>query len=163
MSKSLLVAFAIGIACIAIAVAGIFYMQRGAHVALESKMLKVRSAPLDENSSLVALDFRINNGSDYPFKVRSVTVLMEDAAGGQTEGQTVSEPDAKRVFAGIPLLGQKYNDSLIMNDKLPPKASWDRMIASRFEVPEAKLETRKRFLVRIEEVDGPVVEIPEKK
>jgi hypothetical protein len=88
---------------------------------------------------------------------------MEDAAGGQTEGQTVSEPDAKRVFAGIPLLGQKYNDSLIMNDKLPPKASWDRMIASRFEVPEAKLETRKRFLVRIEEVDGPVVEIPEKK
>ena len=126
MSKTFAVAFGIGIACIAIAVAGIFYMQRGAHVDLEAKVLKVRSIPLDENSSLVAIDFRISNGSDYPFKVRTVTVLFESPTGGQTEGQTVSEPDAKRVFAALPLLGPKYNDSLIMNDTIPARATWDR-------------------------------------
>jgi hypothetical protein len=162
MSKTFAIAFGIGIACIAIAVAGVFYMQRGAHVDLDGKTLKVRTAPLDENSSFVAVDFRISNGSDYPFMVRSVTVVMEDAAGGQTEGQTVSETDAKQVFSALPTLGPKYNETLRMNDKLPPKASWDRMASSRFEMPETKLATRKRFLVRIEEVDGKIVEIPEK-
>src|SRR5271157_1776462 len=162
MSKNFAIAFAVGIACIAIAVACIFYMQRGAHIDLSGKTLKVRTTPLDENSSLVVVDFRLNNPADYPFMVRSVTVVMEDAAGAQTEGQTVSEPDAKRVFAGIPMLGQKYNDTLIMRDKLPPHTTWDRMVAARFEAPESKLQARKRFLVRIEEVDGKIVEIPEK-
>ena len=41
-------------------------------------------------------------------------------------------------------------------------AAEDRMVAARFEVPEAKLEQRKRLLVRIEDVDGPVTEISEK-
>jgi hypothetical protein len=162
MSKTLAIAFVVGIACIAIAVGGVFYMQRGAHVDLAGKALKVRTTELDEKSSLAVVDFRINNPSDYPFMVRSVTMIMEDGAGKQVEGQTVSEPDAKRVFEGIPLLGQKYNATLIMRDKLPPKMSWDRMVAARFEVPEPQLEARKRLLVRIEEVDGKVVEIPEK-
>ena len=162
MSKTFAIAFGIGLACIAIAVAGIFYMQRGAHVDLEAKTLKVRSIALDENSTLVAVDFRISNWSDYPFKVRTVTVLLEDPSGGQIEGQTVSEPDAKRVFTALPLLGQKYNDSLIMNDTIPARATWDRMIASRFDMPQAKVEGRKRLVTRIEEVDGKIVEIPEK-
>lgn len=162
MSKTLAIAFVVGIACIAIAVSGVFYAQRGAHVDLAGKALKVRTTELDEKSSLAVVDFRISNPSDYPFMVRTVTMIMEDGAGKQIEGQTVSEPDAKRVFEGIPLLGQKYNASLIMRDKLPPKESWDRMVAARFEVPEAQLQARKRLLVRIEEVDGKVVEIAEK-
>src|SRR5438270_9707161 len=101
MSKNFMLAFAIGIVCIAIAVGGIVYMQRGAQVELQAKVLKVRVVPLDETSSLAAIDFRIANNSDYPFKVRGVTVVMEDAAGTPMEGYTVSEPDAKRVFAGI--------------------------------------------------------------
>ena len=158
MSKTFAIAFGIGIACIAVAVAGIFYMQRGAHVDLESKVLKVRSIALDENASLLAVDFRISNGSDYPFKVRTVTVTIEDANGGQTDGYTVSEPDTRRVFAALPLLGPKFNDSLIMNDTIPARATWDRMIASRFDMPVEKLDARKRVIVKIEEVDGKIVE-----
>ncbi len=106
MSKTFAIAFAVGIACIAIAVAGIFYMQRGAHIDPQGRMLKVRTTPLDENSSLAVVDFRLNNTADYPFMVRSVTMVLEDASGVQTDGQTVSETDAKRVFEGIPLLAQ---------------------------------------------------------
>ena len=162
MSKTFLAAFGIGLVCIAIAVGGIFYMQRGAKVDLEGKVLKVRTLALDENSSLAVLDFRIVNASDYPFMVRTVTVVMEGPAGGPMEGDTVSEPDAKRVFASVPALGTKYNDTLIMNDRMAPHASWDRMVASRFNVPEDKLQSRKRFIVRVEEVDGKIVEIAEK-
>jgi hypothetical protein len=37
------------------------------------------------------------------------------------------------------------------------------MVAARFEVPESKLVARKRFIVKVEEVDGMVSEIAEDK
>ncbi len=162
MSKNLAIAFGIGLVCIAIAVAGIFYMQRGARVDVHGKLLKVRTAATDDNNSFAVIDFRIENPSDYGFKVRTVTVVLEDASGNQTEGQTASDSAARQALEGIPALGQKYNDSLIMNDMIPPKATWDRMIAASFSVPEAKLQARKRFLLKIEEVDGKISEISEK-
>lgn len=163
ISKTLAITFAIGIAVIALAVAGVLFMQRGAHMVLPGKVLKVRTAPLDENSSIVVIDFRVTNPADYTFMAKSVKVVLEDAAGNQTEGETSSELDAQRVFAGIPLLGEKYNQSLKERDKIVPHTSRDFMVASRFEVPEPKLAARKRFLVRIEEVDGLVSELAEQK
>jgi len=162
VSKNFAIAFGIGIVCIAIAVAGIFYMQRGAHVDVHGKFLKVRTAPIDDNNSLAVVDFRIENPSDYGFKVRTVTVIMEDAGGNPDEGQTASDSAARQAIEGIPTLGVKYNDSLIMNDTIPPKGTWDRMIASSFKMPESKLQSRKRFVVKIEEVDGKISEISEK-
>jgi hypothetical protein len=162
MSKTFLIAFAVGIAVIAIAIGGVLYMQRGAHIDPQVKVLKVRTAALDESSSLVVVDFRIANTSDYPFKVRGVTVEVDNADGSKPEGDTVSEIDAGRVFQGLPMLGTKYNDSLKMNDMVPARSSWDRMIASRFNMPESQLQARKQLVVKVEEVDGLVVEIREK-
>jgi hypothetical protein len=122
----------------------------------------VRTAPLDEGSSVAVLDFRVSNPADYPFVVRTVTVTVEDASGNRVDGETISEMDAKRMFEQLPLLGQKYNDSLIMGNRIAPHATEDRMIAARFEEPEAKLDSRKRMLIRVDEVDGAVQEISEK-
>jgi hypothetical protein len=36
------------------------------------------------------------------------------------------------------------------------------MVAARFEAPVSRLEARKRFLIRIEEVDGKEFELPER-
>jgi hypothetical protein len=163
ITKTLAITFAVGIAVIALAVAGVFYMQRGAHMVLPGKVLKVRTAPLDENSSIAVIDFRVTNPADYTFMAKSVSVVLEESSGNQTEGQTSSEVDAQRLFAGIPLLGEKYNVSLKERDKVPPHDSLDRMVAARFEVPESQLSARKRFLVRILEVDGGGSEIAEKK
>jgi hypothetical protein len=162
MSKSFLTALVIGIAVIAVAITGVLYMQRGARVGLLGSVLKVRTAPLDENSSVAVIDFRYRNPANDPFIVRTVTVILEDADGNQYNGATVSESDAKRLFEGLPLLGQKYNDTLVMQDKIPSGASADRMVAARFEAPEGRLEKRKRFLLRIEDVDGPVTEFTER-
>jgi hypothetical protein len=70
--------------------------------------------------------------------------------------------DAKRLFEFMPLLGQKFNETLVTNTKIPAHTSEDRMVAARFEAPEARLEQRKRLLVRVEDVDGPISEISEK-
>src|ERR1039457_3528278 len=102
MSKNLLIAFSIGIVCIAIAAWWVVHLQRGAYVDLPGKVLKVRTAPLDEASSVAVLDFRVSNPADYPFVVRKVSVAMEDNAGNESEGQTVSETDARQLFQVIP-------------------------------------------------------------
>jgi hypothetical protein len=162
MSKNFLIAFGIGIVCVAIGVWLVVYMNRGAHVDLPGKVLKVRTAPLDEASAVAVIDFRVSNPANGPFVVRTVTVAMEDSAGAESVGQTVSEVDARQLFQVIPLLGQKFNDTLLMRDSIPPHNSWDRMVAARFEVPESKLEARKRLVVRIEEVDGKVFDLSEK-
>lgn len=159
MSKNFLIAFVIGVACIALAVAGILYMQRGAHLELPGKVLKVRTAALDEGSSVAVIDFRVSNPSDYPAVVRTVTVRLEKKGGGSVDGQTISDMDVQRVFAGIPLLGQKYNPSLVIQDKIPGRSTWDRMIAARFEIPEDQLANRARIVISIEEIDGKVFEI----
>src|SRR5581483_12267553 len=151
-----------GVGLIAIVVAGVLYMQRGARVGLAGSFLKVRTAPLDDNSSVAVVDFRFRNPGDVRFVVRNVTVVLEDAAGNRYEGRTVSESDAKRLFEAIPLLGQKFNDTLVVRDVVAAHAAEDRMVAARFEAPEAKLEQRKRLLLRIEDVDGPITEISEK-
>jgi len=157
-------ALTFGIAAIVVlaVIAGVFYIQRGAHLELQGKILKVRTAPIDDKSSVAVVDFRFTNVADYEFDVRKVTVMLVDSSGAQTEGSTISEIDAERLFQGIPLLGQKYNPSLITRNKIPPHATQDRMIAARFEVPEDRLDHRQQLVVRIEEVDGAVSELREK-
>src|SRR6516164_9768952 len=77
------------------------------------------------------------------------------------EGSTVADSDMGRLFDAVPLLGQKYNPTLIAREKIASHESEDRMVAARFEVPDDRLEARKRLVLRIEEVDGAVSEISE--
>jgi hypothetical protein len=156
MNKSLLVALGIAVLVVAAVIGGVFFIQRGAHLELQGRILKVRTAPLDENSSVAVLDFRFTNIADYPFTVRNVTVAMEDSGGNRIEGTAIAETDAQRLFEAIPLLGQKYNASLIVRDVIPGRASEDRMIAVRFDIPEAQLEKRRQVTIQIEDVAGPV-------
>ena len=152
----MLLALGIAVLVVAAVIGGVFFMQRGAHLELQGRILKVRTAPLDENSSVAVLDFRFTNIADYPFTVRSVTIAMEDGSGNRIEGTGIAETDAQRLFEAIPLLGQKYNASLIVREVIPGHTTEDRMIAARFDIPEAQIEKRRQITIRIEDVAGPV-------
>lgn len=154
MSKNILIASLVGIAIVVIAVAMVLQAQKGAHIELTGKILKVRTAPIDENSSVAAVDFRVTDPANYAFMVKSVTLTVVDASGKQIDGATVSEPDAVRIFDGIPLLGPKYNPSLIIGERILPHQTIDKMSSARFEVPDSVLESRKNLILRIDEVDG---------
>ena len=162
MKNQFVIAFGIGLACVGLVVAGVLLMQRGARIGLTGSVLKVRTAPLDDGSSVAVLDFRFSNPGNVLFVVRSVTVLLEEKDGKQYDGITVAEMDAKRLFEGIPLLGPKFTNTLVERDRIPGHTFQDRMVAARFDAPESRLDSRKRFLMRIEEVDGTISEISEK-
>jgi len=153
----------IGLLVVAIGIGGVFYMQRGAHLELKGAILKVRTQAMDENSSIAAIDFRFVNPSNYPFVVKEVVVTMVDKDGKTVESSPVSEMDARRLFQYYPALGQKYNDSLLMRDRIKGRETMDRMTVARFEVPESALESRRKLTVRIVDVDGPEAELQEGK
>jgi hypothetical protein len=162
MRNNFAIAFGIGIAVIALAVTGVLFMQRGSRLELPGKVLKVRTAPLDEHSSVVVIDFRVTNSSDVLFMVRSVSVEMEDSQGKNYVGSIAADMDVKPLFEGVPLLGQKYNATLLIRQTIPPHTSTDRMVAARFQAPDDMLQTRKRFIVRIEEMDRTSFELSER-
>lgn len=162
MNRKFGLLFLAGIGIMAVLVAGILYRQRDAAIGLTGQFLKVRTAQLDENSTVAVIDYRLDNPSSGLFQVHSVSLLMEDADGKQYDGIVSSEMDAKRLFEGFPLLGQKFNETLVMRDKVQPHSTMDRMVAVRYEAPESKIQGRKRFLLRIREVDGAVSEISER-
>jgi hypothetical protein len=148
---------------VCIAVVWIFYMQRGAHIEPTGKILKVRTLALDEGSSIAVVDFRVVNSSDYTVVVREVAVTVDESNGTSADGTVVSEMDARRLFQYYPVLGPKYNDSLIIRDRIKPHESLDRMIAARFEMPVARLDARKKLRLRVVDVDGPSGELVETK
>jgi hypothetical protein len=158
MSKNILIASGVGLLCVAIAVAVIFHMQRGAHIELTGKILKVRTAPLEDNAAVLVADFRVTNPADYSFLVNKVTLIEVDRSGKQIDGDTISEVDARRIFDAIPLLGPKYNPGLILRESIPAHATADRMISARFEVSDAALQSRKNLILRIEDADGRAVD-----
>ncbi|MGA2193947.1 MAG: hypothetical protein ABSH40_01670 [Bryobacteraceae bacterium] len=162
MKNTFVITFAIGLAVIALAVAGIFYVQRGAHMELPGKIVKIRTVPIDEEHSVAVADFQLHNSSDYPFVVRTVWLVLEDADGSQHPGLTSSEIDAQRFFDGTPMLGPKFAKTLITQETVAGRATEDHMVLANFEFPEARLQARKRFFVRIEEVDGKIFELSEK-
>jgi hypothetical protein len=161
MRLRLVVFVLLGVALAGAGVAWVFYAQRGAHLVLQGSVSKVRTVATDENSSVAIVDFRFVNVADYLWMVRKVDVSVTDAQGYTVPGSTVSEVDAARLFEYFPLLGQKYNDSLIARTRLEPHRTLDRMIAAKFEIPEAQLQARKGLRIRIEDVDGAVSEIAE--
>ena len=152
-----------GLVVIAIAVAWILYMQRGSHIEPTGKILKVRTLPADENSSVAVIDFRVENASNFGIIVREVTVTLEEPNGKIDDGAAVSEVDAQRLFQYYPVLGQKFNDTLKIRDRIRAHETMDRMIAVRFEIPQAQVDARKNLRLRVEDVDGPFGEIVERK
>jgi len=158
MKHPQLVAFGSAALVVAAAIGGVWYMARGAHLELRGSILKVRTAPLDENNSVAVVDFRFTNLADYEYNVLNVKVIVEEKSGAITEGVTVSEVDARRLFEALPLLGHKYNDSLVVRNRIPPHGTQDRMIAASFPMPESRLDMRQGITVRVEEVEGVVSE-----
>lgn len=161
-NKDNIIYYLIGLA-VAGLLAGVFlFSTRGAHVELKGSILKVRTLASDESNSVAIVDFRFVNPSDYPFMVRTVTVFVEDKQGNSSEGLTISDMDAKRLFDYYKELGPKYNDSLMTRARVNPKQSMDRMISASFPMTQEKLEQRKRIKLVVEEIDGPVSEIVER-
>ena len=162
MSRNFLIAFSIGLVLIGLLVAGVMFMQRGSAIEFQAKFLKVRTAPLDDTSTVAVVDLRLTNPSNLLLQVRQVQFEMEDAKGTRTFGDVIGEGDTKRVFEALPVLGTKFLETVSMGMHVQARSTGDYMVAARFGAPVADVDARKRFVLRVEEVDGKSFEFLER-
>jgi len=158
MSKRLLIFFGIGVVAVAIAVVVIVTANKGSHLELQGKILKVRTGALGEGNSIAVMDFRVLNPSDLPFTVRNVEISLEKANGEMEDGATISKSDLKQMFQYNRFLGDQYNEGLGLQDTIAPHATVDRMVAAHFEVSDEELQKAKAVHVSIQDVNGPLWE-----
>lgn len=158
-SRTLLLCAGIGLVVIGVLVSGGLFATRGTHLELEGSIRKTRTAALSPSRSVVVLDFRITNPSDYPFVIKTTEVEVTMADGRKEIGQFIPEVDAKTLFPALPALGDKLAVSVATGEKIAKKQTVERMAAASFSFPESELETRKGIVLRLRDVDGPVSEI----
>jgi hypothetical protein len=158
MSKQFLIFFGVGVVVIAVAVFAVLYSHRGAHLELKGEILKIRTGALSDQDSIAVLDFRVENISDVPFVVRQVEVTIDKRDGGTAESSIISKMDLHQLFQFNRFLGDQYNDSLSLKDKVAPHQTVDRMVAARFDIPNKDLEAAKTIHLSIQDLDGPLFE-----
>lgn len=153
MNRRLLLIVLGGAAAVVLLIASGLFVQRGARLSLEGAVQKIRIHASSETSTAVFADFRATNASDVLFQVRDVTIELVSPDGSVMSGEPVADVDATRYLAAYPELGQKFNPSLVSREKIAAKATVDRMIAARFEVPERTIR-RGKLRVRVVDADG---------
>src|SRR5262245_34447826 len=127
----------IGLAvALAVAGAGLFF-SRSSRIVLDGKIQKVRVQAIDEQSTAVIVDFRVTNPSKHTFVLGTGTIEIDTKDNKTLTGDTVSDRDAERFLAAYPLLGPKFNQSLVPREKVGSKQTGDYMLAARVDVPEA--------------------------
>lgn len=158
MNKRIFIFFGAAIIVLVIAVVIILNANKGSHLELDGKIMKVRTGALGEGNSIAVMDFRVTNPSDLPFTVRTVDVSLEKSNGEMVDGVTISKSDLKQLFQYNRFLGDQYNEGLSLQDTIAPHATVDRMVAAHFEVGEDDLEKSKAIHLSIQDVNGPLWE-----
>jgi hypothetical protein len=158
-NKTLLICAGIGLLVIGAMISGGLFVTRGTHLELTGSLRKMRVAALSPTRTVVVLDFRATNVSDYPFVVKTVEVEVTLANGKKEIGQFVPEVDAKTLFPALPALGDKLAVSIGTGEKIGKQQTVERMAAASFVLPESDLTGRKDVVLRLRDVDGPVSEL----
>ena len=159
MSKAFLVTFGVAAVGIGVLVWAGFIGTKGNHLEPTGKIGKLRIQDAGDNVAIVIADFSIVNDSDRVMQVRSIEASLEMPDGAVAAASQVPSPDVPKIFKAFPLLGEQFNEPLHLREEIPPHKTVDRMLALRVEAPASLIEKRKRFVVKIEDVSGPVLEL----
>jgi len=130
-------------------------------VRLEGSILKIRTYPLNSQSTLVLADFRVTNPTQLPFVVDKLEMFVDRPGGEPVPGDILSRADVNLVFEYQKITGPEYNDPLIISNQIKPGETIDRMSAGKVDVPEAQIDGRLGVRIRIHEFNGQVAEIAE--
>ncbi len=163
-SRQLFVFIGVGLVVVAIALAITLYGTKGSHLELAGWVLKVRTLATDEKNSIAVIDFRVKNESTrQTFVVQDTLVTVTAADGKPVECTPIARQDLDRVLEYYKVLGPKYNEALIIRDKVGPGQKMDRMVAVSVQLPEEELGKRKDLTLSLHDVDGPTFELKEKR
>jgi hypothetical protein len=159
MSKPFMVAF--GAVLLAMIVLVAFWRPSGRPQA-SGKIGKVRAQKVDDNETILILDFNLRNDSDRLKSVGNTTASLHAADGSVVEGHVIGASSLANVFSNFPALGDQYNPPLKGMEDVKAGQSVDRTIGIRFDAPDETIARRKDVVLDVEYINGPIVELTAK-
>jgi hypothetical protein len=159
MNKVFGIAFGGAVVVIAALIWFGFSETAGNHLVPTGSIAKVRTVKATDDLTFMVIDLKVKNDSDRDMIVRSIETEVDTADGGMLMGGAVANSDIKAAFASYPMLGDQYNPVLRDRDTIPAHQTVDRMVGIRIDASYEKVESRKRVVLRLEDITGPVLEL----
>ena len=162
MNKQFLTFLAVGLA-VACGIWYFFYAStKDMALAVSGEILKVRTVELSPHNVFLMTDFRVRNTSAVDFMLKEASIFVTMADGQEKEGHTVARSDIDNIMQYTPLAGPKFNQVLVMRDRVAAKVSIDRMAGATFAVEEQDLQARKKIRLHLTDLDGKEFDLLEK-
>ena len=162
MSRTFAIGFGAGVVVLALALGFIVYGNRASYLQPTGRILQVRSAPLDENSSVLLVDFEATNPSGREMTVRWITVNLHRADGATPDNMPIAGSDLPLLFRAHPELGKLEHPPAREREHIAPGQTVDQVIAVRYDFPESDLKQRKDLQLVVEDITGPKLELTAK-
>jgi len=163
MNQRFIISLVAGLAAAALLIGGVLAWRGGDRLDPTGQILKLRSAPVDDQRCLIVLDLRLTNGSNIALEIREVSLSVQNKEGATLQGTLVSGVDSKSLFTYYPVLGEAYNPPLIANTRIAPHQTVDLMLAARLDMPESELASRRKLSVMAQDRSGINIELLEKR
>ncbi|HYZ83774.1 MAG TPA: hypothetical protein VE621_05205 [Bryobacteraceae bacterium] len=156
------------IGLIALAIVGAFvgaglFVTKDNRLKLTGKVLQVRSYAISPETSIAVIDLSLKNPSTQQFQLGETAVELVKRDGSTVPGEIASNAEADRFFQYYPVLGKRYNPSLVRKTILNSGAGRDYMLSVRFDVPDSEIQNRKGVRIKLVDVDGVGSEITEQR
>lgn len=158
MTKQFWAFFGVGLVAVAAWAAMVWFGNVGSHLVLKGTILKVRTVDASDGGSFAVVDIRLKNPTNVLFVISDIELTVDPASGDAPKNYLISKSDLDAIFQVHPLLGPKFNDGLMVRDKIAPGQTLDGMIAAKFEIPVSQLDRRKSIHLHIEDLDGTVAD-----
>ncbi len=162
MNQRFAIGFGVGLVVLALGTWWAVVDSRGNHLDPKGKIGKVRTLQVDDNATIVVIDFKVTNDADVPMTIRTIDTSMTVPENGPGDGNMLAASDLAKVFRSYPDIGDQYNPPLRPRDEIKGHTVVDRMVGMSFNLPKAKVDARTDLVLRLEESSGPVLELHEK-
>ncbi len=163
LNKRFLIFLAIGLAIAGALTFSFYEGTKDRALAVNGEILKVRTTEISPRNTFMSADFRIRNTSGIDFMLKDATLFVTLADGKEKEGETTSRDDIDKIIKYFPVAGPKFNQVLIVRDRVPANVSIDRMVGATFSLSDQELTARKSVRLHLTDLDGKEFDLFERK
>lgn len=135
---------------------------KGNHLAPAGFISNVRVQAIQEEETLMVIDFRLINDADVTMTAAKIDPWITTRGGQDIHGTLFASGDMPQTFKFYPSLGPILHPPLLLRGTIDGHQSKDFMVGVEFDVPARVVEGRKAVTLHIEDPTGPFVELTSK-
>ncbi len=117
---------------------------------LEGRITDVRTLEVEENASVLLVNFEVANVTKLPFVAHERWLEVIDANGNQHKGLTIQGADMHDLFRYFAAeLGGMKDAPFVAQTVIEAGETHRALLGARLEISKAELEARREIIVRI--------------